>query len=81
MRKAPRTRGSGSGVRGPQMTCGYVRHRKGTDLAQHTDGTWRVAEVGDGQVSDLPTGTDPTALLDPLLTLHQDHAPASETMR
>jgi hypothetical protein len=31
-----------------------------TDLAQRTDdGLWRVVEVGDGQVSDLPSGADP----------------------
>ncbi|MEU7141466.1 ATP-grasp domain-containing protein [Nocardia sp. NPDC046473] len=39
-----------------------------TDLALRTDGVWRVIEVGDGQVSDLPTDIDPdlivTALLD-----------------
>jgi hypothetical protein len=36
------------------------------DLARTTDGTWRVVEVGDGQVSDLPSTTDPDALLDAL---------------
>ncbi|WP_405583437.1 ATP-grasp domain-containing protein [Streptomyces sp. NBC_01190] len=39
-----------------------------TDLTQRTDGTWRVIEVGDGQVSDLTTDTDPAILLAPLLT-------------
>lgn len=37
-----------------------------TDLARRTDGRWRVLEVGDGQVSDLPAGIDPVALLGPL---------------
>jgi hypothetical protein len=36
------------------------------DLARTTDGRWRVVEVGDGQVSDLPSTTDPDALLDAL---------------
>lgn len=34
-----------------------------TDLALRTDGAWRVIEVGDGQVSDLPAGEDPGPLL------------------
>lgn len=29
------------------------------DLAKRADGTWRVVELGDGQVSDRPTTTDP----------------------
>ena len=29
-----------------------------TDLARRTDGVWRVVEVGDGQVSDLPSSVD-----------------------
>lgn len=33
-----------------------------TDLARRADGTWRVVETGDGQVSDLPTGTEPADL-------------------
>ncbi|MFI0444648.1 ATP-grasp domain-containing protein [Actinomadura sp. 6N118] len=33
-----------------------------TDLARRTDGEWRVVEVGDGQVSDLPTTVDPMDL-------------------
>jgi hypothetical protein len=52
-----------------KLDCRFIT----TDLAQRTDGTWRVIEVGDGQVSDLPTSTDPSALLGPLLTL--PHAP------
>ncbi|MBV1850909.1 ATP-grasp domain-containing protein [Catellatospora sp. NEAU-YM18] len=34
-----------------------------TDVAQRDDGVWRVVEVGDGQVSDLPRGADPAAVL------------------
>ncbi|MFI2366583.1 ATP-grasp domain-containing protein [Promicromonospora sp. NPDC019610] len=34
-----------------------------TDLALRADGVWRVIEVGDGQVSDLPGGQDPAPLL------------------
>jgi hypothetical protein len=26
------------------------------------DGSWRVVEVGDGQVSDLPSGAEPADL-------------------
>ncbi|SEG61250.1 hypothetical protein SAMN04489712_107197 [Thermomonospora echinospora] len=33
-----------------------------TDLARRTDGRWRVVEVGDGQVSDLPSTVDPMDL-------------------
>ena len=40
-----------------------------TDLVQRHDGVWRVVEVGDGQVSDLPAGQDPAALLAPLLAI------------
>ncbi|MFJ3408146.1 ATP-grasp domain-containing protein [Promicromonospora sp. NPDC090134] len=34
-----------------------------TDLALRADGVWRVIEVGDGQVSDLPGDQDPGPLL------------------
>jgi hypothetical protein len=51
-----------------KLGCRFVT----TDLAQRTDSAWRVIEVGDGQVSDLPTSTDPAALLGPLLTLPHD---------
>ncbi|GAA1752423.1 ATP-grasp domain-containing protein [Luedemannella helvata] len=34
-----------------------------TDLALRDDGAWRVVEVGDAQVSDLPSGVDPAPLL------------------
>jgi hypothetical protein len=33
-----------------------------TDLAPRSDGVWRVIEVGDGQVSDLPSAEDPGPL-------------------
>ena len=39
-----------------------------TDLALRTDGVWRVMEVGDGQVSDLPEGADSDALFEALVT-------------
>ncbi|MGW5382794.1 ATP-grasp domain-containing protein [Nocardia sp. NPDC003963] len=38
-----------------------------TDLAMREDGVWRVVEVGDGQVSDLPVGVDPTPIVGALL--------------
>ncbi|GIG59216.1 hypothetical protein Lfu02_35880 [Longispora fulva] len=34
-----------------------------TDLAQRSDGVWRLIEVGDAQVSDLPAGLDPARLV------------------
>jgi hypothetical protein len=34
-----------------------------TDLIQRQDGAWRVVEVGDGQVSDLPAGVPAEALI------------------
>lgn len=37
-----------------------------TDLALRADGVWRVVEVGDGQVSGLPAGSDPSPLFDAL---------------
>jgi hypothetical protein len=37
-----------------------------TDLARRSDGVWRVVEVGDGQVSDLPSSVAPGRLVDPL---------------
>ncbi|OEJ28038.1 hypothetical protein AS594_29670 [Streptomyces agglomeratus] len=37
-----------------------------TDLALREDGVWRVVEVGDGQVSGLPAGSDPSPLFDAL---------------
>lgn len=40
------------------LACPFIT----TDLALRADGEWRVVEVGDGQVSDLPAGADPTAL-------------------
>lgn len=38
-----------------------------TDLALRKDGVWRVVEVGDGQVSGLPAGSDPSTLFDALI--------------
>ncbi|WP_055590197.1 ATP-grasp domain-containing protein [Streptacidiphilus griseoplanus] len=47
------------------LGCRFVT----TDLARRTDdGRWRVVEVGDGQVSDLPRGADPAPLLAALIT-------------
>jgi hypothetical protein len=40
-----------------------VRRVPATDVACRADGVWRVIEVGDGQVSDLPSTADPAALL------------------
>lgn len=33
------------------------------DLVHRDDGAWRVVELGDGQVSDRPSSTDPAALI------------------
>jgi hypothetical protein len=33
------------------------------DLALRADGTWRVIELGDGQVSDRPVSTEPSAFI------------------
>jgi hypothetical protein len=41
------------------LGCPFVT----TDIAQRADGIWRVVEVGDGQVSDMPPQTDLTPLL------------------
>lgn len=49
-----------------RLGCRFIT----TDLAQRTDDTWRVIEIGDGQVSDLATSADPAALLGPLLALN-----------
>jgi hypothetical protein len=45
-----------------QLDCRYVT----TDIALREDGAWRVIEVGDAQVSDLPSSDDPRAILAPL---------------
>ncbi|WP_225840353.1 ATP-grasp domain-containing protein [Streptomyces sp. NK08204] len=45
------------------LGCRFVT----TDLALRCDGVWRVVEVGDGQVSDLPAAADQRQLLEPLL--------------
>lgn len=48
------------------LGCRFVT----TDLAQAADsGAWRVIEVGDGQVSDLPRGADLGRLLSALLAV------------
>ncbi|MFI6874371.1 ATP-grasp domain-containing protein [Streptomyces sp. NPDC050400] len=46
------------------LGCRFVT----TDLALRSDGTWRVVEVGDGQVSDLPAAADHRTLLHALLS-------------
>jgi len=33
------------------------------DLVQRADGVWRIVEVGDGQVSDRPSSTDPASFI------------------
>jgi hypothetical protein len=38
------------------------------DLALRADGTWRVIELGDGQVSDRPTTASPAAFLNAILS-------------
>ncbi|MFF2042339.1 ATP-grasp domain-containing protein [Kitasatospora sp. NPDC058170] len=46
------------------LGCRFVT----TDLAERADGSgWRVVEVGDGQVSDLPRGVDASGLLSSLI--------------
>lgn len=51
----------GEAVRG--LGCRWVT----TDVALREDGTWRVVEVGDGQVSGLPVGDDGERLFAALL--------------
>ncbi|MCW2638811.1 MAG: hypothetical protein JWP76_1117 [Dactylosporangium sp.] len=46
------------------LGCRFVT----TDLARRTDGAWRVVEVGDGQVSDLPRTVNPAQVVNPLLS-------------
>jgi len=62
MTGAPEVAGLGKALRG--LDCRFVT----VDLARRTDGVWRVVELGDGQVSDLPTGTDMTPVLTGLLS-------------
>ncbi|MEV5609113.1 ATP-grasp domain-containing protein [Streptomyces sp. NPDC052225] len=45
------------------LACRFVT----TDLALRSDGVWRVVEVGDGQVSDLPAAVNQGCLVEPLL--------------
>lgn len=40
-----------------------------TDIARHVDGRWRVVEVGDGQVSDLPGTVASEVLLSMLVAV------------
>ncbi|MFD0528379.1 ATP-grasp domain-containing protein [Kitasatospora arboriphila] len=48
------------------LGCRFVT----TDLARRADGAgWRVVEVGDGQVSDLPRGADAASLYAALLAV------------
>ncbi|MFI5714253.1 ATP-grasp domain-containing protein [Nocardia sp. NPDC051750] len=49
-----------------------------TDLALREDSVWRVVEVGDGQVSDLPAGIDPTPIIRALLDA-PDHQRSADT--
>jgi ATP-grasp domain, R2K clade family 3 len=37
------------------------------DLALRADGTWRLIELGDGQVSDRPASTEPATFADAVL--------------
>jgi hypothetical protein len=37
------------------------------DLARRTDGTWRLIELGDGQVSDRPATADAGAFLSAII--------------
>lgn len=43
-----------------------------TDVARRVDGVWRVIEVGDAQVSDLPSTVDPAVLIGPLVNRRHD---------
>ncbi|QWF83480.1 ATP-grasp domain-containing protein [Amycolatopsis sp. CA-230715] len=52
------------------LGCRFVT----TDLAARADGVWRVVEVGDGQVSDLPASADPGALVEALLAATERRA-------
>ena len=54
----------GGAPAGPGAGCRFVT----TDLALRADGGgWMVVEVGDGQVSDLPRGTEVSALFASLI--------------
>jgi ATP-grasp domain-containing protein len=56
LRPRPRTESAAPCVR--SLGCRFIT----TDLARRTDGSWRVVETGDGQVSDLPAGAEPADL-------------------
>jgi len=45
-----------------KLGCRFIT----TDVARRDDGVWRVVEVGDGQVSDLPAGADARVLFSAL---------------
>ncbi len=45
------------------------------DLARRADGTWRLIELGDGQVSDLPNSTEPSPFLNAVLTSSHARGP------
>ncbi|MFF2396799.1 ATP-grasp domain-containing protein [Nocardia sp. NPDC058114] len=53
-------------LQGDSLAGGIVV-REFEAFARRVDGTWRVIEVGDGQVSDLPAGVDPMELIGPLI--------------
>lgn len=56
-----------------RLSCRFIT----SDLAIDAHGNWRVIEVGDGQVSDLPATVEPTLLISALIqaspTLELDH--------
>ncbi|MGK5548438.1 ATP-grasp domain-containing protein [Streptomyces sp. URMC 127] len=56
------------------LGCRFVT----TDLAEREDGVWRVVEVGDGQVSDLPRDTRANPLLRALALANADTAPSGD---
>ncbi|MQM25873.1 ATP-grasp domain-containing protein [Glycomyces albidus] len=56
---APETDLTGIGDAVAALGCRFVT----TDLAHRSDGAWRVIEVGDGQVSDFPQGTNVAPLI------------------
>jgi hypothetical protein len=47
----------------PEVVAGLGLPFVTVDLAHRTDGTWRVVELGDGQVSDRPSTLEPLALI------------------
>ncbi|MDX3097932.1 ATP-grasp domain-containing protein [Streptomyces sp. ME01-24h] len=59
------------------LGCPFVT----TDLALHEDGRWRVVEVGDGQVSDLPAGASSKTLASALSVLAGEPGGAAPSHR